>query len=151
MFIPPPPNPDPPPQRDSEPQAEASDESLHELAGYVLDCLNHGSQPADIRKSLVAKGLTDADAEAVVNQVLYHQSDGALGYDYRDIEAVRAAGRRNMAIGGIVCGIGLLVTLGTMAAAGEGGGRVVIAWGAIVFGAIQFFRGMGQANQGRGN
>src|SRR5262245_204114 len=168
MFIPTPPAPDPPQQRNTEShseqselseqlsdqsevteQSDLSDVALQELAGYVTDCLNHGSDPADIRTSLVAKGLSEADAKAVVNQVLHYHTGGSLGHDYRDFEAGQAAGRRSMAIGGIVCVIGLVVTLGTMAAAGDAGGRVVIAWGAIVFGAIQFFRGMGQANHGR--
>jgi hypothetical protein len=164
MFIPTPPAPDAPQQRrtesdsehsdaalqgSTESHSEHSDAALQELAGYVMDCLNHGSAPADIRKSLVAKGLSEADAGAVVDQVLHHHSGGALGHDYRDVEAVQAAGRRNMAIGGIVCVIGLVVTLVTIAAAGDGGGRVIFAWGAIVFGAIQFFRGLAQANHGR--
>jgi hypothetical protein len=34
-----------------------------------------------------------------------------------------------------------------MAAAGDGGGRIVIAWGAILWGTIQFFRGVSQSSQ----
>ena len=42
--------------------------------------------------------------------------------------------------------IGLVVTIGRCLAAGEGGGLYYIAWGAIVFGCIQFFRGLSQSN-----
>jgi len=35
------------------------------------------------------------------------------------------------------------------ASSGPGGGRYVIAWGAIIFGAIQFFRGAAQASSGQ--
>jgi hypothetical protein len=30
----------------------------------------------------------------------------------------------------------------------EGGGTYIVAWGAIIFGAIQFFRGLIQLNKG---
>ncbi|HEX4612874.1 MAG TPA: hypothetical protein VH092_32075 [Urbifossiella sp.] len=42
--------------------------------------------------------------------------------------------------GALWCAGGILVTLLTF----QSGGTVVIAWGAIVFGGIQFFRGMNQ-------
>jgi hypothetical protein len=51
-----------------------------------------------------------------------------------------------MIFGGLWCVGGILVTAVTFAgAAGAGGGTYVVAWGAILFGAIQFFRGMSQA------
>jgi hypothetical protein len=54
-----------------------------------------------------------------------------------------------MIIGGLVCALGLVITLGTLAAAsGPQGGGYVVAWGAIVFGAIQFFRGASQMGGG---
>ena len=43
-----------------------------------------------------------------------------------------------MLIGGVICAIGLGVTVATA----SGGGRHVIAWGAILVGAIQLFRGL---------
>jgi hypothetical protein len=43
------------------------------------------------------------------------------------------------------CFVGLVVTAWTyQSAANAGGGRYVVAWGAIVFGAIQLFRGLMQ-------
>lgn len=146
MFIPPPPASDLPPERQTKPIRRDTDADCEEIGEYVLDCLNHGSKPADIRKSLVARGLSESDAKAVVNQMLHLHTGGAQGHDYCDLEAVRAQGRRNMAIGGVVCVIGLLVTIGSMAAAGGRGGGI-IAWGAILWGGIQFVRGMSQANQ----
>jgi hypothetical protein len=60
---------------------------------------------------------------------------------------LKDAGRRNMAIGGLICVVGLLITIATYsAAASGGGGRYVIAWGAVVAGGIQFFRGVRQSN-----
>jgi len=51
-------------------------------------------------------------------------------------------GTTNMAIGGLVFVGGSFVTLVTMSAA-SGGGRYIVAWGAIAFGAIQFLAGLG--------
>jgi hypothetical protein len=53
-------------------------------------------------------------------------------------------GGADMAIGALICIVGIVITAGSyMAASGSsGGGRYVIAWGAIVFGAIRFFKGM---------
>ena len=49
-------------------------------------------------------------------------------------------------MGGVVCAIGITITAWSYIAAEEGGGgSYVVAWGAIVFGAIQFFRGLMQA------
>ena len=54
-----------------------------------------------------------------------------------------AVARRNMLVGGFLCLAGLLVTLLTLAVSGVTGFSVV-AWGAIVFGALQFIRGVMQ-------
>lgn len=49
-----------------------------------------------------------------------------------------------MAIGGTICVVGIVVTVATyLAAVAGGGGRYTIAWGAIVFGAWRFVRGLG--------
>jgi len=49
----------------------------------------------------------------------------------------------NIVAGGIILGVGLLITLGTMAAASSsGGGHYVVATGAIVVGLVRIVRGM---------
>jgi hypothetical protein len=58
-----------------------------------------------------------------------------------DVAAIRAAANKNMLVGGLWCAGGILVTALTYSAA-SGGGSYVVAWGAIVFGGIQFFRGL---------
>ena len=50
-----------------------------------------------------------------------------------------------MLYGGLWCGGGILVTVVTYCAA-SGGGTYVVAWGAIVFGAIRFFQGLAGRN-----
>ncbi len=56
-------------------------------------------------------------------------------------ERNRHVAQRNMIVGGLWCGGGIAVTVVTYTAA-SGGGTYVVAWGAIIFGAVQFFRGM---------
>jgi hypothetical protein len=48
---------------------------------------------------------------------------------------------KDMSVGCVVCIIGIVVTLVTYGAA-SGGGTYVIAWGAILFGALQFLKGL---------
>jgi hypothetical protein len=45
-------------------------------------------------------------------------------------------------VGGVVALLGLAVTVVTYLSAEQSGGTYVIAWGAILFGAIRFFRGL---------
>jgi len=52
-------------------------------------------------------------------------------------------GSRNMAIGGVTFVLGSLITLATFSAA-QGGGRFILAWGAILFGGGQFLVGVVQ-------
>jgi hypothetical protein len=62
--------------------------------------------------------------------------------DPREFEAARRAkANRDMLVGGLWCVGGIIVTVVTLAAA-SGGGTYVVAWGAIIFGGIQFFRGL---------
>ena len=56
----------------------------------------------------------------------------------------RTAREKKMLHGAFWCIGGILVTAITYmaAASGSGGGSYIVAWGAIIFGALQFFRGL---------
>jgi hypothetical protein len=56
-------------------------------------------------------------------------------------EALRDAANKDMLVGALWCGGGILVTVITYSAA-SGGGTYVVAWGAIIFGGIRFVRGL---------
>jgi hypothetical protein len=56
-------------------------------------------------------------------------------------------GLANMGIGLLIAVIGLAITIGTYSAA-SGGGRYVIAWGAIAVGAWRFLLGLYQFVRG---
>ncbi len=58
--------------------------------------------------------------------------------------ATKAVGKKNMLFGGLWCVGGTVVTVATYAAASSGGGSYFVAWGGIVFGGIQFFKGLYQ-------
>ncbi len=55
---------------------------------------------------------------------------------------MREAGRKQLIIGLVIAGVGLVLSLGMYAAASSsGGGRYFIFWGAVVFGLIRAGRG----------
>jgi hypothetical protein len=54
---------------------------------------------------------------------------------------------RNIIVGGLICLVGIVVTVGTYMAASSEGGTYTIAWGAILFGGLQFFRGLAGAGE----
>ena len=53
----------------------------------------------------------------------------------------------NMVVGGLWCVGGILVTALTYNAVKDTGGTYIIAWGAILFGGIQFLRGICQLGE----
>jgi hypothetical protein len=56
----------------------------------------------------------------------------------------KALGKKNMLYGALWCIGGTIITVGTFSAASSGGGTYFITWGAIIFGALQFFQGLYQ-------
>ena len=101
---------------------------------YAAELVKAGNSAKQVEKKLMEKGL-DQQAAAVVVQNLFQMRSKAL----------KETGKKSMLYGALWFIGGTVVTLGTLAAA-SGGGTYVIAWGAIIFGAIQFFRGLSQYN-----
>lgn len=56
----------------------------------------------------------------------------------------QAAGPKNMLCGALWCIGGIVVTAATYSVASETGGRYIVAWGAILFGGLQFLQGLFQ-------
>jgi hypothetical protein len=120
-----------------------------ELVAYVVGCMDQGSSNSEIRRQLIAFGYSPSEAKQIVEDVATSRTRNSR---YASAPVIGnnngvGSGNNNMLIGGIVCLIGIVVAVGSCMAAGEGGGRYVVAWGAIIWGAIQFFRGMSQSNQ----
>ena len=54
---------------------------------------------------------------------------------------------RNIVVGGMWCVGGIIVTAATYNAVKDSGGHYIIAWGAILFGGIQFLKGLCQLGE----
>ena len=99
----------------------------------VFNGLRRGESAASAEKALVAKGLDQASASAVVQ--------GVQNFNAAFAKTIKSAGGRSALFGALWCVGGTIVTVATYEAA-QGGGTYVVAWGAIVFGAIQMLRGL---------
>jgi hypothetical protein len=108
-------------------------EALKAVFAYGANLMASGSSPAEIEDKLVERGLGREPARIVVGKLSEIRS-----------QARAKAGSRNMAIGAAWCIGGVVVTAVTYSAASEGGGTYIVTWGAIIFGAVQFFRGLAQ-------
>jgi uncharacterized Zn finger protein (UPF0148 family) len=111
-----------------EPEPEQTVEAIYSLAAEQM---RDGVASFGIQKILTERGL-DAEAAATVVSNL----------EQFKARERREAGRRMMLAGVFWCITGLVVTALTYSMASSvGGGTFVIAWGAILFGGIEFVRG----------
>ena len=119
---------------DAPPDPEPMPEQVVEAAyGFAAEQMRAGLAPSEVQKILIEREL---DAEAAAHVV----------GDLERSQATREAGQRNMIVGALWCFGGIAVTTLThQAAMNDGGGRYTIAWGAILFGGIQFLRGLSQS------
>lgn len=113
------------------PEAGRAAEETDRIAAQQV---THGLAPPAVEALLKERGLDAGDAATVVDRL---EQTRAM--------AMRHAARRNMACGAAWCVVGIAVTALTYhGAATAGGGKFVVAWGAIVFGGLQFIRGLAQ-------
>jgi len=103
------------------------------LPETIANAIGKGKKRKDIVKTLVDSGINPQVAEAMV--------DGAVK-NYP--AAVRAGAMSQMGTGVLLFVIGLIITVGTFAAASSGGtgGFYLISWGPMVFGIVRVFRGL---------
>lgn len=108
-------------------------EIVNQIYGFTADMLyNQKKSIEETKAALIENGLTAEDADVVIAN---------LQNQYK--QEKREAGNKNMLYGALWCVGGLLVTILTYSAASDGG-TYVVAWGAVIFGAIQFFKGLFQ-------
>lgn len=86
----------------------------------------------ETKRLLIEQGLSAEDADCVIANLRTQAR-----------AAEKSAGIKNMLYGALWCIGGLSFTIWTYTSA-QPGGRYVLAWGAVVFGAIQFFKGLSQ-------
>jgi hypothetical protein len=111
----------------------AGAEAVTRALSYAKDVLRQGMPRAAVEEVLRAQGFDAASASAIVERADQTKNER------------RAAGQRQMIMGGVICAIGLIVTIVSYTAVEHAGGTYVVAWGAIIFGGIRFFRGLVQA------
>ena len=109
------------------------DEAIQAIYKYAAELIKSGLSGQQVESQLVEKGLDQAAASIVVKNLMEARS-----------KAINDAAKKNMIFGSLWLIGGCVVTAVTFAIASGGGGSYIIAWGAIVFGAIQFFRGLSQ-------
>lgn len=109
----------------------SNDELISAVYSFAIDLMKQGLSNAEVIAALVAKGLDDDTSAFIVNNLARVRS-----------QVMRKVALRNMGIGAVVFIIGLAITVVTYTAASSTGGSAIITWGAVIFGAIQFFRGL---------
>ncbi len=118
-------------------QEPTQEELVDAIYTYAAEQMQNGQSDLQIETSLTQQGLDQETAATVVRNL--HEARS---------QVASSAGAKNMAFGALWCIGGIAVTAFTYSAASEGGGSYVVAWGAILFGGIQFFRGMMQSAGG---
>ena len=88
----------------------------------------------ETKNALIAQGLDEESASVVVANL-----------EQQIKQAKKERANKDMLYGALWCIGGIIVTAITYSAA-SGGGTYVIAWGAILFGAIQFIKGVVNAS-----
>ena len=103
----------------------------NQIYSFAADMmLRQDKNSYEVKSALLEKGLDEQSAAAVIDNL------------EREIEVARKnKASKDMLYGAIWCVGGIVVTVVTMSAA-SGGGRYVVAWGAILFGGIQFVKGL---------
>jgi hypothetical protein len=111
----------------NEPTEEQVINEIYDYAAHLL--MTEHKSPEEATKELIKNGLDSESATVVINnlqlQIKQAKKDGAA---------------QNMFYGVVCFVIGIAITLGTMAMANDGG-TYVLAWGAILFGGLQFLYG----------
>lgn len=99
----------------------------------AFQALSTGASSAEATGHLTAMGLDNATAATVVANVERFKRELAAAY--------RSAGLKSAGVGLLWCIGGIAVTALTYAMA-SGGGTFIVAWGAVIFGAVQALRGL---------
>ncbi|MDP6046663.1 MAG: hypothetical protein QGH94_02475 [Phycisphaerae bacterium] len=106
--------------------------TMDEVYDVARKLIRKGGTNQEVETALIARGVNQKAAASVVINTLKMRAD---------TRASGGAGMKNMLAGGICCIGGLAITLVTYQLAANGG-IYIVAWGAILFGGIQFVRGL---------
>jgi hypothetical protein len=131
-----PPSPDPSQTSTAQPPGASSANTkqiVKQLYDFAAAKIRAGSGREATINALMQKGLDRGNSVIIVDRLLAVRQ-----------EALRSRAGRDVLVGALVCVAGIIITVVTYSAAAHSssGGTYVVAWGAIIFGAIQFFRGL---------
>jgi hypothetical protein len=117
--------------------------AVDQLAQYVAQNLAAGKDKGGITKELVKLGWAKETAAQFVDNIEEELKRRAEEYKRtpEGRQAMAAQYKRHMLYGILWAAGGTAVTIATYEAASEGG-WFIVAWGAIIFGIIDFFRGL---------
>jgi hypothetical protein len=118
-------------------QKPSGQPNVHAVYDDAANLRKVGISSQEIINRLKRNGLDDASASAVVTNLLRMRE-----------QARRQSALKNMAVGGVIGMVGIVVTVCTYSAASTGGDRYVIAWGAIIFGGLLLMRGLRDYRRG---
>lgn len=104
---------------------------IRKFSSYASELKGRGVPDHRIIKELQDKGLDRQSIRVVIDSLATPDADH------------RVAARQKMMWGAGIFIVGLVITIGTFAfASANGGGTYVVAFGAIIAGAVQFLRGL---------
>ncbi len=120
--------------------------------GDLINLYNNGelteTASSVLKDILQARGITEGRLKEYMAEQKSKKADrGHSAERPGGLVNLKKAGHKNMLYGALWCIGGIIVTALTYleAVTNPAGGTYIIAWGAIVFGAIQFIRGLVQA------
>ncbi len=113
-------------------QNKEQEEVVNQIYEFAADLMvKKGMSAAETKKQLISQGLDDESSTIVVNNL-----------EQQINKSRKKGGNKDMLFGALWLFGGIIVTAVTYSSASSGGGRYVVAYGAIIFGAIQFIRGI---------
>lgn len=113
------------------------------LVVHAYRAIDNGQPQENIESELMSRGCSREVAAAIIRRAREERqriADSGGSDDRRFREPEDDSGSSDMWIGAVICLAGILITALTYSSA-SGGGTYVVAWGAIIFGAVRFFKG----------
>ena len=106
-----------------------SPENRNAYASYLL--IREKMDATDVCSALIEKGVDEDTAWQTIEAI-----------EQQIHEAKKSQANNDILFGALWCFGGIIVTAVTYSEAATSGGTYVIAWGAILFGGIQFIKGL---------
>lgn len=117
-------------------QNDEQQKVVDQIYGFAANLMIKENKSAfATKKALIEQGLNEESANIVVSNL-----------EQQIKSAKKSRANKDMLFGALWCVGGLIVTAVTYSSA-SGGGTYVVAWGAIIFGAIQFFKGVANSHE----